>query len=927
MILQHGKRERNPSIISPYISYFALLFIFIKKRVNRLRIHHEVTVKGTDITFISFDFNRFILGNLSMTFTSLFKITLLAGAIATSLTACGGGGGGTTSTPTPSTSLSGSAFKGPIDQAIIEVLDGSGNVLATGSSSAGVFTLTNAPTINSGDVVFIRTRSGSYTDETTNTTVNAGTTDGLRTAFTGAEFNTMVSNGTFAALTPETTIFARLVERRLARGETLTAAMANATTLINEQLIGDNGPLGANENDKLLREGNLTTALPANTQESLARNRAISFTIDLRNQGLRPDQMFELISTMEDDIDDGTLDGERLVNGTSTPITIDTADADGSNPRTVGFSGGNRQDEITQARSELVQNTLDRLSSGDLTDAERADLIERLRIGGFDITPFTETDTQAMEADALTTARLASSTLPAFQRLSVMADEDGDATDNNATYSFTPTANVNVTVKGYNDSTSQEVSWTTPMLRYNNQQLPPVIKEKRGRVMTLNLNNQLSEETTIHWHGFKIPGDQDGNPDKPVAAGTSMTYSFTMDQQAAPMWFHPHPDMKTGSQVYKGLAGLFLLSDNITDGLEANNQLPTGDNDIPVIIQDRQFDGAITDATRNLVYTDRSAGILGDTVLVNGVQLPKLEVPRHKVRLRLFNLSNARTYKFALSNGGSFKQIATDGGLLAAPIDVTSVTLGSAERASIVIDFSTFADGDKVMLVSQGFARDQMEFGGMMGGMMLGGGMGGMGGGLFNGALLDIMRFDVTENNVADPVTALYTSLSAEDTNSDVNTRITEDGANTIELTMTLDRTASMNSGTGPVFVFNNQIFDLNRIDQFVQKNAKQIVSIRNASPMAHPFHIHALQWQILDRNGVAATGADLGWVDTILIQPGETVRIIGQFEPVNTGDYMFHCHILEHEDAGMMGFFRVLNEGEAIPTTPIVRDPNFVAP
>lgn len=856
-----------------------------------------------------------------MTLTSLFKITLLAGTIA-SLTACGGGGGGGDAS-TPSTSLVGSAFKGAIDQAIIEVVDGSGNVLATGSSSAGVFTLTNAPTINNSDVVFIRTRGGSYIDETTSETVTPDANSGLRTAFTGSEFNTMVSAGTFAALTPETTIFARLVELRLSRGEALATAMANATTLVNQQLIGDNGPLGSDASDVLLRTGNFTTALPANSAEALARNRAISFTIDLNNRGLRADQMFELITSMEDDLDDGTLDGTRLVNNASTPITIETTDNDGSNPRTVDFSTGNRTTDITQARAALVQKTLDRLSSGDLTAAERNDLIERLRLTGFDTTTLTETDTQTQAANTLTTARLASTTLPDFQPLTVMADEDGDSTDNQATYSFTPSADVNVTVNGYDDSTSQAVSWTTPMLRYNNQMLPPLVKAKRGQVMTLNLNNQLSEETTIHWHGFKIPGDQDGNPDKPVAAGTSMTYNFTMDQQAAPLWFHPHPDMKTGSQVYKGLAGLFLLSDSITDTLEANNQLPTGNNDIPVIVQDRQFAGAVTDSTRSLVYDENNTmGILGDTVLVNGVQLPKLVVPRHKVRLRLFNLSNARTYKFALSNGAAFKQIATDGGLLASPLEVTSVTLGAAERASIVIDFSSFTDGEKVMLVSQAFTRDHMDF--SMGNM----GPGNMGGAdttrFFNGAVLDIMRFDITDNAQADPVTALYTSLPANaDPNSDVNVRLTEADATTIELTMTLDRTLSQAAGS-PIFVFNGRKFDINRIDQFITKNAKQIVSIRNVSPMPHPFHIHALQWQIIDRNGVSATGADLGWVDTILVQPGETVRIIGQFEEVNTGDYMFHCHILEHEDNGMMGFFRVLGAGETKPDSD-VRDPNFV--
>ena len=112
------------------------------------------------------------------------------------------------------------------------------------------------------------------------------------------------------------------------------------------------------------------------------------------------------------------------------------------------------------------------------------------------------------------------------------------------------------------------------------------------------------------------------------------------------------------------------------------------------------------------------------------------------------------------------------------------------------------------------------------------------------------------------------------------------------------------------LFLINGKLFDPKRVDEYVGANSTEIWTLVNDSPMAHPFHAHAIQWQILDRDGIPAHGTDLGWKDTFLVQAGETVRIIGKFEPVNYGDYMYHCHILEHEDAGMMGYFRIGDSG-----------------
>lgn len=485
-----------------------------------------------------------------------------------------------------------------------------------------------------------------------------------------------------------------------------------------------------------------------------------------------------------------------------------------------------------------------------------------------------------------------SSALPAFRHLSVLTDADGNPGNGTATYTLTVEDNVNVNVA------TPEGNWITPMMRYNGLQLPPVIIAKRGTQMTLNVQNNLAEETTIHWHGFQIPGDQDGGPDSPIAAGTAHTYNFKLVQPAGPLWFHPHADGTTATQVYYGLAGGFIITDDITESLENNKQLPAGSYDIPLLIQDRRFASDNGNGVRDLVYqpgmggnmgagmgggmTDM-AGMLGDHILVNGVEMPALKVATHQYRFRLFNGSNARTFDFALGNNATFTVVATDGGLLNSPVVTNHIMLGAGERAEIVVDFGNYTVGDRITLTSQAFNT---------------GTMGGGAGLLPNGAAFEVMRFDI-ENQVTDDV-VLYTSLPAS---AEINNRLTASDADT-----TRNFIMSMAMGTGGMqFLINGRSFDMNRIDEQVPSGATEIWNISNTSGMAHPFHAHAIQWQVLDRNGVPASEVDLGWKDTVLVQPGENARLVGHFDPeVNRGLYMYHCHILEHEATGMMGMFEV---------------------
>ena len=839
-------------------------------------------------------------------------VTAIALAIGIStLTGCGGGSD--TTTPSASTtSLLGSAFKGPIDGATTQITDEAGNLIASGTSSLGKFELDDFTL--PGDTtkaIFIETQGGSYTDEATSNTVNPSD-KGLMTVFTVAELQTVIADRKTIALTPETTLMAKLVKNKITAGTPAAQAIAEAKATLQDQLIDGTNPAMGVSGDVLFMIGDLSAATPADQAEALARNRAISFSYEAESLNLTPSQVFELIDKRALDLEDGTLDGK------DAGISISITDKDNNNRKLDEI---NQKDNYGLARTRLLNNTLARFGSGNISDDERASLA----LLGFNTDYFDQLNQGNQDAANNTQAQLAATNLPSFNRLPVLSDEDGDPNNNAATYTLTATPNVDVTINVPGDS------WTTPMLRYNGSQLPPVIKAKRGDSMTLNLINNLTDETTIHWHGFKIPADQDGGPDFPVAAGNSKTYSFNMVQPAAPLWFHPHPDMKTGEQVYNGLAGVYLLEDAISQQLVAENKLPSGDYDIPVLIQDRRFKDEVN-GVRELAYKDREMdndGMLGDKILVNGAELPKLEVGTRQYRFRLYNTSNARSYDFALSDGSSFKVVGTDGGLLPQPIDVDHIMLGAAERAEIVIDFAQYAVNDKVMLISKAFSGSPMmgmsgtnTGNGMGSGSGMGGGSnmsngGGMNGTLVNGMRMDIMRFDIT-TQATDNVT-LYSNLPS---NADINTErlVASDATKTRNFVMTMamgngggmGNGGSMGNGGGMggmSFVINGKAFDMNRIDEIINlaEGNTEIWSIQNRSPMAHPFHAHAIQWQILSRNGQPATGIDLGWKDTVLVQPGETVDFIGRFDPaVNYGDYMYHCHILEHEDAGMMGFFRI---------------------
>lgn len=389
---------------------------------------------------------------------------------------------------------------------------------------------------------------------------------------------------------------------------------------------------------------------------------------------------------------------------------------------------------------------------------------------------------------------------------------------------------------------------------YNGDLLGPVLKVQKGETVRIKTVNALEEDTTFHWHGLDIPGDVDGGPHDPIAPGEERTIQFNVNQEAATLWFHPHPEGNTAEQVYKGLAGLFYIEDEHSDSLNLPDVY--GVNDFPILLQDRAFTPT---GELDFQAAYNSDGTIGDRLLVNGTLDPKLSVPQGKVRLRLLNGSNARNFTVSLNSGDSFQQIATDGGFLNEPVELDSVTLTPAERAEIIIDFDKLKKvGDLALVDDLGTILLPFE----------------VNGDKTSGELPhDLNSFAVTEEERSLPVTKQ------------------------IELFGMMD-----------MVTINGKKFNKDRIDMTQKVGVTEVWELYNMPDpmggMIHPFHIHGTQFKVLSVNGKEPDDNLKGWKDTIALEPGDRVKIAISF--ANKGVYMYHCHILEHEDNGMMGQIEV---------------------
>ncbi len=420
----------------------------------------------------------------------------------------------------------------------------------------------------------------------------------------------------------------------------------------------------------------------------------------------------------------------------------------------------------------------------------------------------------------------------------------------------------------------------TATLGFNGSYLGPTLRASKGDAVRFEITNALDETATVHWHGMELPAAMDGGPHQVIEAGGSWSPNWTIKNQAATLWYHPHLMGKTGEQVYRGLAGVFLIDDANSDALD----LPAdyGIDDIPLVVQDRLFDDA-----GELVYRhDDDAlitpGMLGDTILVNGTYAPYLDVPAKLVRLRLINGSNARRYNFGLSDGRPFWQIASDGGLLAAPVERTRMILAVAERAEILVNLSDAPAA--ITLVSYPIIDPVNPIINLAQGIFL----------PDNDEKQQFQILELRTRAGSFPAESIPPTLSA------IERYAEGDAVRTRKFT--LDPEAR---------TINNLAMDHMRIDQIVRRGDLEIWSVQNLSVSYHPFHVHGVQFQVLDRDGRPPPLYEQGWKDTVVVLPAETVRIIMRFADYADPNmpYMFHCHILEHEDMGMMGQFVVVDD------------------
>ena len=432
-----------------------------------------------------------------------------------------------------------------------------------------------------------------------------------------------------------------------------------------------------------------------------------------------------------------------------------------------------------------------------------------------------------------------------------------------------------------------------------NSYLGPTIRVKTGQKIRVFFTNNIPDVSIIHWHGLHVPEVADGHPRYVIPQGATYVYEFEVKNRAGTYWYHPHPHGITGPQVYYGLAGLFLVEDEEEQSL----QLPSGEFDIPLVIQDRQFsaDGSLRYLSG--APMERIQGFLGDTILVNGTPHYSLPVKTGRYRMRLLNGSNSRIYKFYLTDGSDFTVIGSDGGLLQAPVKKPYLVLGPAERVEIIMDFSRYPIGSTVQLRSMPFEGGGM---GMMGrgrGGMMGRGRGGMMGsqGLVSGGSdMNIADFKVTSSiRDANKIPEKLSMIERPNVHDAVN------AANPRRFHFQMQM---MN------VTINGRTFEMDAVapDETVTLNTTEVWELINAGPMSmpHPVHIHGLQFRVLERANSPADlkdgYVDSGWKDTVLLMPGERARVLLKFEDF-TGLYLYHCHNLEHEDLGMMRNYRVV--------------------
>ncbi|WP_408630018.1 multicopper oxidase family protein [Actinomycetospora lemnae] len=390
----------------------------------------------------------------------------------------------------------------------------------------------------------------------------------------------------------------------------------------------------------------------------------------------------------------------------------------------------------------------------------------------------------------------------------------------------------------------------------------PTLRARRGEEVVVRVTNRLPETTTTHWHGMTLPARMDGGPHQPIAPGETWEASWRVEQPAATLWYHPHPHGATERHVHRGLSGLFLVDDDVPVDLPDRY----GVDDVPVVLTDRGLapDGAFDEQHRNAV------GLLGDTVLANGTVAPYLDVRTSRVRLRVLNASPARSYR--LSVGAPVSLVGVDGGLLPAPRVVDDVLLTPGERAEIVVEC---APGRRMVLRS---LPDDL------------GAVNGVAAAAGGADSLDLLELRPADRLEASPPVPAVLSREAP---------LTE-GSTVRRFVLANNR-------------INGLAMDPTRVDEVVPVGATETWEFTNRHTLPHNIHVHDARLQVLD-----VPAAARAWKDTVAVAPGTTVRALVRVGPYADPEvpYMLHCHLLRHEDDGMMLQFLVVGPGQRPATT-----------
>ena len=439
---------------------------------------------------------------------------------------------------------------------------------------------------------------------------------------------------------------------------------------------------------------------------------------------------------------------------------------------------------------------------------------------------------------------------------------------------------------------------------FNGNLLGPTLILQAGQQVTMNVTNSIGEETTVHWHGLHVAPENDGGPHTVIDPNTTWRPEFKVLDKAGTYWYHPHAHELTAKHVLQGLAGLIIVK----DAEEAALTLPRtyGVDDFPLIIQTKRIH-----PTSGIAY-DGSVPNCDSNLMVNGVINSQLNVPRQMIRFRILNGSNQRVFNLGLSDNAGFYHIATDGGLKNNRSFLTRLRLAPGERAEIVVPFGSYGPGTRLQLMSYGNELPSGTWGAKepwinfvkltaphyepnyM-----------------NGAAFPVLEFLVTAlinpNSVNTPppfTLGSYTPIpETQATFSREKWLFSGGNTGTTGTGVRIGESSSYAAATA---------FEMGALNDTISFNNTEIWTLHGAIDQYHPFHIHDVQFYILDRkdslnNNIPLTSNELGRKDVVYVGPKETVRFITKFDDFH-GDvpYMYHCHITVHEDKGMMKQFSV---------------------